>query len=246
MKEKETVRTHTTLRAFILALISLCMTFLVGSLTTIALFYVEDKDNTAHIQAGKLDVGAWIIGHSGNEVCSDTSNSSYGKLTNFNYDSVYSANPIDLSVDEQSVFNIKNAVPGVTQTAKIKVTNGAPFDVSYTFRIVDLMSGKDKNGAYEELYLANDIELAKQILITIEGYTDSNYENKFGTATFSLYDCDNVKNQINIAGVDSNAGLYFKITATFVHGDSTNRFNNNLAMGGSVSFDITIEAKQDT
>lgn len=240
---------HSTMRALILALISLCMTFVVGALTTVALFYAENKGNTAHIQAGNLSVGAWIIGHSGNQVCVDDTSPAYGKLVEFNYDAAYTAHPIDLSQDEQSVFNITNAVPGVTQTAKIHVKNQAAFDASYTFRVVDLMSGtKDSKGDYTPLTLASDIALSKQIQITIEGYTDASFSSnsKFGTATFWLSDCGIDLNKVSLNGVDPNADLYYKITATFAHGDSTNGFNNNDAMGGSVSFDITIQAKQDT
>lgn len=229
------VRQHSTLRALTLAAISLLMTFIVGALTTVALFYVEDNKNTAHIQAGGLSVGAWLTELSGTKVCDDVNDAEYGKLKGFTDDTL-----VDLAGTEDSIFNITNAVPGLTQTAKIHLKSNAAFDTKFVFEIADLKSGdSDGNGGFKALTEENDKALASQISITITGYTDSAYTTSFATATFDLDEF--VTNAITLENVNPNTDLYYTVTATFV-----NDANNNAAMNGGVTFDITVKVTQDT
>ena len=227
---KKTVKQHSTLRALALAAISLCMTFVVGTLTTVALFYTERNSNTPHIQAGSLDAEAWLIGLSGTEVDSET-----GKLV-----PVANTNPISLKFDEASIFKIPTAVPGLSQTATILVQKTTAFNTAVTFEIVDL---KDGNGNAIVKDSASEA-LSEQIKINIVGYSDSSLSNKCAEKQFMLSDCAASGNSVEVEGIHSD--LYFVVTATFVNDADNNAINNNAAQGGSVSFDITIKIEQNT
>ena len=218
------------MRIALMAVFSILLLFGSTASLTYALFHNELSNNVAKVQAGDLEISAEYVKLEGTKIDTDPTSQYYGRFISFSGD----LNTV-LTEQTNDIFDIESAAPTMTQTATFKVGNEGSVAFNCEIRICDLaLSGTDA---------AADEALSEQMLIKIEYGTQS--------VEFRLSDYEATDSALVIGNLSPEAEATFTVTATFLNdvdfnndGDSTNDFDNMDAIGGSVSFDITIIATQ--
>ena len=218
------------IRTTFLAVMSLLMTVAVVASLTFALFVKDLDDNTVHIQAGDLEISATYVKLEGTRMDTNSNSATYGKLIAIPTNE--QTKDIDLTENEESIFNIENAVPTLTQTATIGIANGGTIAFDYEIHICDLVMTTSDADA--------DRALASQILITLQSGNN--------TVEFILDQCGDDANKLALGELAPGAEASVTVTALFLN-DADNDFgiaagDNMDAANGGVSFDITIIATQ--
>jgi predicted ribosomally synthesized peptide with SipW-like signal peptide len=199
-------------RALILALVVLVLSLALSIGGTYALFSSHVTTNI-HLQAGSLAIGLDRVSYQTCTLADD------GTLTVSDED----ITDVDLTKDENKVFQIDRAVPGCWYQAKIKVTRQGDVAMDYGVRLI-----WDQANATEEQKL-----FANQLNITIT--SDSNQ-----VTTFKLSDATDVLLGSILKDSESQS-QYFIIKAQFA--DDT---NNNSVKEISLAFDVQVYATQKT
>lgn len=157
----------------------------------------------------------------------DPSSATYGMLVDFSQ--TQDQELVDMKGD---IFDITGAVPGVSQTATVVVTNNDIFALDYEIRVCDLVVDETKSA---------DVALSKQMLITIT----------YGSVVkeFVLADGNKQDSMVKIEDIAPEQEITFTVSAVFLDSDdfandddSTNDFDNADAIGGNVSFGIAVIA----
>ena len=217
-------------RAAWMTVFCLLLLFTSGAFVAYALYQHNFSSNEAKVQAGGFSVSAEYVKIEGTKVDTDSTSPNYGRIITFteNKNKALSDTPED-------IFEIECAAPTVTQTATFTVGNTGDTAFNCEIRVCDL-SLDTANAAASEA-------LSEQMLIRIACGTSF--------VEFRLADDADAASVLTIANVAPNAGQTFTVTATFLNdvdfnndGDPANDFNNMDAIGGSVSFDITVIATQ--
>ena len=218
-------------RIALMAVVSLMLLFSAGATVVSAVFHNDIDNNVAKIQAGDLQVSAVYETLSGTKIDSDSASANYGRLISFS-----ETKNQDLTDQEEDIFEISDAVPTMTQTATLTVSNDGKISFDCEIRVCDLVVDSTK---------AADVALSNQILIKI---TSGSSTKEFRLSASA--DADSV---LKIENVAPGTETTFTVSAIFlddvvVNSDSdlTNDIDNSEAVGGSVSFDITIIAYQTT
>ena len=218
------------MRIALMAVFSILLLFGSTASLTYALFHNELANNVAKVQAGDLEISAEYVKIEGTKIDTDPTSQYYGRFISFseNVNSV-------LTEQTDDIFDIESAAPTMTQTATFKVGNEGSVAFNCEIRICDLAFGGTDAAA--------DEALSEQMLIKIEYGTQS--------VEFRLSDYEAAASSLVIGNLSPDAEATFKVTATFLNdvdfnndNDHTNDFDNMDAIGGSVSFDITIIATQ--
>lgn len=197
----------------------LCVISTVG--VTMALFS-DMVDSPSHIQSGTLKLGAQLVKLEG------TYTDENGELAPISP----TERNIDLKTSDECVFDIRNAMPLLSQTATIRISNNDTVAFDYYVSIVRLTDGEGHSITSGSSHEA----LAQQITIEI----------KIGTnkKTFNLCDYYKSENEMYMGYVlRGDPSQDFTITASFDNLDEDGSVNN-LAQGAHIKFDILIRAVQ--
>jgi hypothetical protein len=218
------------MRIALMAVFSILLLFGSTASLTYALFHNELANNVAKVQAGDLEISAEYVKIEGTKIDTDPTSQYYGRFISFSGD----LNSV-LTEQTNNIFDIESAAPTMTQTATFKIGNKGSVAFNCEIRICDLALGGTDTAA--------DEALSEQMLIKIEYGTQS--------VEFRLSDYEAADSSLVIGNLSPDAEATFKVTATFLNdvdfnndNDHTNDFDNMDAIGGSVSFDITIIATQ--
>lgn len=218
------------MRIALMAVFSILLLFGSTASLTYALFHNELANNVAKVQAGDLEISAEYVKIEGTKIDTDPTSQYYGRFISFSGD----LNAV-LTEQTNNIFDIESAAPTMTQTATFKIGNEGSVAFNCEIRICDLAFGGTDAAA--------DEALSEQMLIKIEYGTQS--------VEFRLSDYEAADSSLVIGNLSPDAEATFKVTATFLDdtsfnsdNDPANDFDNMDAIGGSVSFDITIIATQ--
>ncbi|MBQ8343942.1 MAG: hypothetical protein IJY41_02005 [Clostridia bacterium] len=218
------------MRIALMAVFSILLLFGSTASLTYALFHNELANNVAKVQAGDLEISAEYVKIEGTKINTDPTSQYYGRFISFSGD----LNSV-LTEQTNNIFDIESAAPTMTQTATFKVGNEGSVAFDCEVRICDLkLSGTDA---------AADEALSKQMLIRIDYGTEH--------VEFRLADYEAADSSLVFGSLSPDDECTFTVTATFLNdedflndGDHNNDFDNMDAIGGSLSFDITIIATQ--
>ena len=218
------------MRIALMAVFSILLLFGSTASLTYALFHNELANNVSKVQAGDLEVVASYDKLEGTKIDTDSTSEYYGRFIQFAEDK-----NTDLSDQLDNIFDIECAAPTMTQKATFTVGNEGSVAFDCEVRICDLkLSGTDA---------AADEALSKQMLIRIDYGTEH--------VEFRLADYEAADSSLVFGSLSPDDECIFTVTATFLNdedflndGDHNNDFDNMDAIGGSLSFDITIIATQ--
>lgn len=217
-------------RVALMTVFCLLLLFTSGAFVAYALYQHSFSNNEAKVQAGDFAVSAEYVKIEGTKVDTDATSPNYGRIISFSENKNKA-----LSDTSEDIFNIECAAPTITQTATFTVGNTGDTAFNCEIRVCDL--------ALDTANAAASEALSEQMLIRIACGASF--------VEFRLADCAEASHMLTIANVGPDAEQTFTVTATFLNdvdfnndGDSSNDFNNMDAIGGSVSFDITVIATQ--
>ena len=225
------IRPFSVTRIALIAMLSILLLFAAGITSIYAIFYTDISDNVAKVQSGDLQVSATYQTLSGTKIDSDSTSANYGRLISFS-----ETKNQDLTSATEDIFDISDAIPTMSQTATIAISNDGQIAIDCEIRICDLLVDTTKPA---------DVALSNQILITITSGSS--------TKEFRLSASDAADSFLRIENIAPGAEKTFSVTALYLDdqvvnndGDHTNDIDNADAVGGNVSFDITIIAYQTT
>lgn len=251
-KEQEEPRRRFPLtRATFLAIMSMLMTVAVAASLTFALFVETVPNQHVKIQAGDFDLIAKYVKLEGTMLCTDESDlANYGRLVSFsaNESNMPELNFGDLVDNKEYIFDIKNAVPTLVQTATFELSNGGNVAFDYTFSI-DPSTLKKSDCTEEEFRI-----LINQLQVTITSSADPTNPSVFILS--DILDPNKVtKTEFkgNLRPKLSTEAEPVPITITvaieFLNDEDNNHLtagDNLKAQGAGCTFDILIEATQTT
>lgn len=216
-------RPFSVTRVALMAVLSLLLLFGACAIVIFSTFHNDILDNEAKVQAGDLKISATYQKIEGTMLDADATSSTYGKLVAFSQDK-----NLNLSNEQDNIFDISGAVPAMSQTATFAVKNNGNISFDCEIRICDLLVDNAKSA---------DVALSNQMLIKIACGTS--------VKEFILSDCDKEDSMLIIEDIAPDEEKTFSISAIFLNSDDyVNQFDNSDAMGGNASFDITIIATQ--
>ena len=203
----------------------LCLAALVVG--TVAIFSDSSSGNV-HLAAGRLSVGLYRTEMSGTQLLPDGTVAEMPKETD----------PVDLETDDSSVFDIQGFIPGMWREAVLRVDNNGTVAFNFDVSIVNV----SLNGG-----TAASQALSEQITVTVYNIVGS---ERTQVASFHLSEYEKKGQNISLGKLNASeeentsSSAYFAVLVSFdteVTGD-----DGNLAQGGDVSFDLRVDAEQET
>ena len=193
----------------------LCIAALV--VASFALFSDQKGSQDNHLQAGTLEVGLRRTKFVGFEKQSD---GTFKKVEN--------TESVDLTEDQNPVFSIESAIPGVYQEATLLVENKGSIPFNYEFSITNVEQGTADAAA--------SAALCEQLQIIVTDATGAAI-----CEPFLLSEASEV-GAIDLGMLAAEASASFTVRVEFLVGDEADLS----AMGGDVTFDLTVYAEQQT
>lgn len=185
------------------------------SLAAWALFSDTEQAST-HLEAGTLDAELWEMSESGVRLGADGSFEEYSEKTETNLS--------DVSLDDDTLFDLKGFIPGMYIQSDLEVRNVGDAPFTYSVSILDVTAETQADKA-----------LAEQTKVTV---TSGDTETSFFLD--EVLSSEGQTKTIEIPGeVVASEKSDFSIKAEFV-----NDAANNDAKNGQLSFDIQVVAEQ--
>ena len=203
--------------AVFLASFALVTTSTVTSLATLALFSDVTR-STGHVTAGNLELEFKRTRLSGL-----IPNASNGILEEVSDDTI-----IDLKTDTNDIFNIEHAVPGMSVTATLELTNVGTVAFNAVVSIINVRLGQDEI-AEASAKLAQNLD--------IQIYTLDGSNNKVGPE-FKLSEYNSVTSFGEYRLINKNDKQVFYVEARL------DESVGNDVQKGQASFDVHVDASQ--
>ncbi len=204
-------------RTLLLSLVTLCVSTMLIVGATFALFTGEVTVNN-HLSAGNLEVGL---------LCTSYKYSAINEKGFLEESGETLDEAVDLTKENSAIFTVVDAVPTSWYKAEIEVSNIGTTAFDYGMRII-----WNANDNQED----NDVDLADQILITVES-TKLPEPVSFKLSEAKDHD---IKLGYLIRGAKGDDAEKFTVTAEFVNDDDI----NNSAMLATLEFDVQVYATQ--
>lgn len=205
-------RTKAIVLSAVLALLS------VGAVVAASFaLFSDDSQSTVHLSAGTLEARLYRTNLSGTRMNGE------GLLVAFEDDS-----EVDLTeAGDQTVFDLKNIVPGARQEAALRVENRGGIAFDYTVSVLFTLPETDAEAA-----------LAKQLTVTVTPGSGT-------PVSFALADAAEKGQNIALGRLNAMSGQTpaqgaFTVEVSFAAGEGI----DNSAMGAELHFDLLVRAVQ--